>query len=197
MKDVLMLVKQIALLAGLLALVACNQKTEQTAIESASPTCEAISSTNWAASAKTKLTISASYEGADCLSAEAALTVTDAAGKQLYTFSLPVEVARNTVFAEADSADKMRLALADWIDPAGNTTMQTTSALPEWKPGVEQPGNDEFPFMPEVSREEYAKLRGENRPLYCHVQGGESMACLAFDEPADAMVKVGLQRFPG
>ncbi len=192
-----MLVKQIAVIAGLIALSACSPKAQEAATESASPSCEAISSTSWAASAKTKLTISASYEGVDCTSAEAALTVTDAAGKQLYTFSLPVEVARNTVFAEADSAEKMRAALADWIDPAGNTTMQSTSALPEWKPGVEEPGNDEFPFMPEVSRDEYAKLRGENRPLYCHVQGGESMACLAYDEAAGAMVKVGLQRFPG
>lgn len=192
-----MLVKQIALLAGLVALAACSPKNQQATAESVTPTCEAVSSTTWNASAKTKLTISASYEGADCLSAEAALTVTDTNGKQLYTFSLPVEVARNTIFAEADSADKMRAALADWIDPASNTTMQTTGGLPEWKPGVEQPGNDEFPFMPEVSRDEYAKLRGENRPLYCHVQGGESMACLAFDEAAGTMVKVGLQRFPG
>lgn len=192
-----MLAKQIAFLAAGVVLAACSPKAQQAATESASPTCEAIASTTWAASAKTKLTISASYEGADCTSAEAALAVTDAAGKQLYTFSLPVEVAQNTVFAEADSAEKMHAALADWIDPAGNTTMQTTSALPEWKPGVEEPGNDEFPFMPEVSREEYAKLRGESRPLYCHVQGGESMACLAFDEAAGAMVKVGLQRFPG
>lgn len=188
---------QIVIFCSLAALAACNPSAQQAATESASPSCEAVANTTWAAGAKTKLAISASYDGADCTSAEAALTVTDAAGKQLYTFSLPVEVAQNTIFADADSADKMHTALAEWIDPAGNTTMQTTSALPEWKAGVEEPGNDEFPFMPEVSREEYAKLRGENRPLYCHVQGGESMACLAFDEAAGALVKVGLQRFPG
>lgn len=192
-----MLVKQTVLFVGLAALTACGPKAQEAAVASASPTCEAIANATWAASAKTNLAISAIYEGADCTSAEAALTVTDAAGKQVYTFSLPVETAQNTVFAEADSAEKMRAALAEWINPAGNTTMQTTSALPEWKPGDDEPGNDEFPFMPEVSREEYAKLRGENRPLYCHVQGGESMACLTFDEAAGAMVKVGLQRFPG
>lgn len=185
------------LIASLAAVTACGPRAQDTASESAAPSCEAVASTEWAASASTKLTFSASYEGADCVSAEAALTVTDAAGKQLYSFSLPVEVARNTVFAEADNTEKMRAALADWIDPAGATTLRMSGALPEWKPGVEEPGNAEFPFMPAISREEYAKLRGENRPLYCHVQGGESMACVVFDEAAHALVEVGLQRFPG
>lgn len=90
---------------------------------------------------------------------------------------------RNTIFESAHSPETLAAALANWINPANNTTMLATSALPEWPVGAPQPANAEFPFYPEanITREAYARLRAENRPLLCYVQGSESMACLALD----------------
>jgi hypothetical protein len=106
---------------------------------------------------------------------------------------------RNTMFASANSSETMRAALADWINPANNTTMLTTEALPGWPPDSPQPSNGEFPFHPEanITREAYARLRAEKRPLLCYVQGSESMACLALDARGETLTKIGLQTFPG
>ena len=39
------------------------------------------------------------------------------------------------------------------------------------------------------------KLRGQKLPLFCYVQGMESMGCVALD--GESITKVGLQTFPG
>lgn len=182
-----------------LALSACGPKApEETASASIAPpgVCHADTMAPWTAGPGTTLGISGSYDG-DCASGDATLTIATLEGVQVYTFALPVSVAANTVFADAKDQQSMAMALAQWVDPASNTTMQNTGALPAWAANEEQPGNAEFPFMPEISREEYAALRTKNVPLYCHVQGGESMACLVYDAAAKKITKVGLQRFPG
>lgn len=90
----------------------------------------------------------------------------------------------------------MQAALAEWIDPARNTTLQTSSALPEWPASTEFPTNGEFPFYPEgFTREAYNALRAAHLPLYCYVQGMESMACIVYGD--GGVDKVGVQTFPG
>lgn len=41
----------------------------------------------------------------------------------------------------------------------------------------------------------YEGYRAKARPVFCYVQGGESMACLLWD--ADRLVRLGVQTFPG
>jgi hypothetical protein len=182
-----------------LTLSACGPKAaeEKTAAASAAPpACRSEATTAWNAAAKTTLTITGKYEG-DCVSGDANLIITSPEGAQVYTFALPVSVAANTVFADAKNQMAMAIALAKWIEPGANTTMQTTGALPAWAAKDEEPGNGEFPFMPSISREDYAALRKKNVPLYCHIQGGESQACMIYDVAAKKITQVGLQRFPG
>jgi hypothetical protein len=188
------------LLFAFLLLAACGPKPVAETASSTSPAlgaCAAQAQAQWLANVATPITISADFVGDECEQGDAVLVMKDAAGAELYRFALPVSNAANTVFAEAKDADTMKKALADWIDPKNNTTIPSTGALPEWAAKDEQPGNAEFPFMPDVSREQYAALRAKNVAMYCHVQGGESMACVIYDEAAKKMSQVGLQRFPG
>ncbi len=99
--------------------------------------------------------------------------------------------------AEATTPALMQTALAQWIDPASNTTMQTSSALPEWPANADGPQNGEFPFYVEegYTRELYNEIRNANLPLYCFVQGMESSRCLALRN--GALESVGVQSFPG
>ena len=66
-----------------------------------------------------------------------------------------------------------------------------------WPPGAQQPASGEFPFYPEegVDRDYYEKARAARAPLFCYVQGMESMSCVAIIE--GGMVKLGVQSFPG
>ena len=75
--------------------------------------------------------------------------------------------------------------------------MATTAALPEWPASAEAPQSGEFPFYPDdgVDREAYATLRTQNLPLFCYVQGMESLRCVAFNQ--GEIGSVGLQLFPG
>ncbi len=75
--------------------------------------------------------------------------------------------------------------------------MQTSAALPDWPANADGPQSGEFPFYPEAGydRESYMTLRANDLPLFCYVQGMESMGCLA---AADGEVtKIGVQSFPG
>jgi hypothetical protein len=161
--------------------------------------CSAEAQTAWTPARGLNFTIRGEAVGVSCEAARATVTVTDAAGRTLHRDTHDVAALRNTIFASANSPDTMRAALAQWIDPVNNTTMLTTGALPEWPAGAAQPANAEFPFYPEanITRETYARLRTENRPLLCYVQGSESMACLALDARGEALTKIGLQTFPG
>ena len=86
--------------------------------------------------------------------------------------------------------------LAEWVTPG--STMISTSALPEWPANAQAPESGEFPFYPEegYDREAYNALRTNNLPLYCYVQGMESLACIAFSGEGEVS-KIGVQSFPG
>jgi hypothetical protein len=58
--------------------------------------------------------------------------------------------------------------------------------------------NSEFPFYLEPEwndRVGYEELRARNAPMYCYVQGMESLACLALQD--GQLYKIGVQSFPG
>lgn len=151
--------------------------------------CAASASAEW-----NGLSVEATAEGEDCASAQATLTIKDAAGAALFS---ETHVAANVMsLAQTGDAASMQTALADWIN-SSNNTMSTSGALPDWPAGAEAPESGEFPFYPEegVPRERYLAIRAADAPLYCFVQGGESQACLALQD--GVLTKVGLQLFPG
>ena len=139
--------------------------------------------------------------GSTCNTGRATLTIRDATTGKILLVSDDNDVAvmSNTVFADALTPGALQTALVAWIDPGADPMLGTASDLPEWKDGQEQPSSGEFPFYPRegMTRGEYADLRLDNKPLYCHVQGGESMACYVLDAAAGTMTEVGLQTFPG
>lgn len=141
-------------------------------------------------------TITGAAAGPTCNTGEAVITVRNAAGKVLLSQGgFDVDVMSNTIFSLAVSPESLKSALTDWISSAHAD--DATGQLPEWKAGEVQPVSGEFPFYPEegVTQAQYEAIRAANKPMFCHVQGGESMACYAVD--GDTLTKIGLQSFPG
>lgn len=181
-------------IAGVMALsaAACAPAEEQDVM---SEGCQARVAAAWATDADPNASIEAITTGPDCARSVATLIIRNGSGEPQYsTTYIPAHV---MTLAQAHDTAAMQTALTEWIDPASNTTMQTTSALPEWPANAELPQNGEFPFYPEtdVTRDIYNSYRERNLPMYCYVQGMESQACLTWD--ADSLVLLGVQSFPG
>lgn len=179
--------------AGLVALaVACAPAEEQDVM---SEGCSARATAPWSTSVDPNASIEAITTGPDCARAVATFIIRNGSGEALY--SMTYNPSQVMTLAQARTPGAMETALAEWIDPAGNTTMQTSSALPEWPANAESPQNGEFPFYPEegVTRELYNQIRAADAPMYCYVQGMESLNCLALRD--GALETVGVQSFPG
>jgi hypothetical protein len=183
----------LAAAAAALALAGCMQQIGQP--REAAAACAASASDTWRPAGAGEYSIEATTSGPDCRRAVATLVIRDAQGQVAWTEAYPTEDIM--VLAPAHDVAAMRTALAEWIAPESNTTMQSTSALPEWPTTADSPQNGEFPFYPEpgYDRDAYSALRANNLPLYCFVQGMESMACLALRD--DGLEKIGVQAFPG
>lgn len=181
-------------IAGLavLAVSACTPAEENDVM---SEGCQARATAAWATDADPNASIEAITTGPDCARAIATLIIRNGSGEPLY--SETYQPSQVMTLAQADTPAAMQTALHEWIDPANNSTMQTSSALPDWPANADGPQNGEFPFYPEdgMTRESYNAVRDANVPLYCYVQGMESMACLALRD--GALESVGLQTFPG
>lgn len=182
---------RIFLIAAAFGLAACSPAEEA---ENLAASCDARAAVPWEAGGA-QYSVEAATTGPDCARSVATLVIRDGSGVPLYA---DVHMSEHVmVLAPARDAAAMETALREWADPAGNTTMQTSSALPEWPANAEGPQNGEFPFYPEAGydRDSYNTLRANNLPLFCYVQGMESMACVAL---ADGQLsKIGVQTFPG
>lgn len=179
------------LAAAAFALTACLQ---QTAVRTNPTVCNAAANNVWNPEGGGEFSIAANTSGPDCERAVATLVIRDGEGRVAWAEAYPTE--HVMVLADAGDAGAMEAALSSWIDPEANT-MQSTSALPEWLASANAPQSGEFPFYPEpeFDREGYAALRTSDVPLYCFVQGMESMSCLALSN--GRLEKVGVQLFPG
>ncbi|MDZ4775643.1 MAG: hypothetical protein SGJ23_02540 [Alphaproteobacteria bacterium] len=159
--------------------------------------CAATATHTWTPKGATSgYTITGAAAGPTCNTGEAVITVRDAAGRVLLSNGgYDVGVMSNTVFSTAVSPESLKAAVADWVSSVHEE--DATGQLPEWKAGAAQPTAGEFPFYPEegMTQAQYAAIRAANKPMFCHVQGGESLACYAVD--GDTLTKVGLQSFPG
>jgi hypothetical protein len=185
---------RLLVLVALAALAAgCQRIERQEEVERLAPGCDARAVHEWVAG-ETQLSVEATTVGPDCSRAVATFVVRDGSGVPLYT---DVHIAEHVMtLAPARDQAAMQTALEEWVMPS--TMMISSSALPDWPANAAAPQNGEFPFYPEegYDRESYMALRTNNVPLFCYVQGMESMACIAFSGDGDVS-KIGVQSFPG
>ena len=137
--------------------------------------------------------------GDDCANSVALIIVRDGDGAPLYSHATPARY----LFGFYEVTDER--SMADFLDELIGVRIGggafTSSELPEWPEGADFPGGDfmsgEFPFYPEewVDRGEYLRFQSMDAPVWCHVQGQESSACLIID--GDRLYKIGVQTFPG
>jgi hypothetical protein len=181
-------------IAGALALLAggCLQQTSERVSDTR---CVAGASQPWRPTSGLEFTVEASASGPDCEHAVATLVVRNAQNEVMWADARPT--AHVMTLAPARDRAAMQTALGEWLN-SGNRTMATSSALPDWPANAAAPASGEFPFYPEPTydRDGYMRLRESDAPLYCYVQGMESMACLALSVGGD-IEKVGVQAFPG
>jgi hypothetical protein len=132
--------------------------------------------------------------GPACSLAVVTLVVRAPDGKVLWVDAAQAD--QLMTFVEAKTRKQMARSLADWLFQSHN--FKSTGDLPEWKKGADAPAAAEFPFLPEadVDREAYEKIRAERQPVFCYVQGMESMACLGLSKDG-SLAKIGVQLFPG
>lgn len=182
----LLMVAGVAVLAA-----ACSQPAEEA--EHMSAGCEARAAQPWQGAGAT-YSVEATTTGPDCERAVATLVIRDSSGTPVYSEAHMAEDIM--MLAPARDTAAMQTALQEWVT-FDNHTMATTSALPDWPNGATGPQSGEFPFYPEEAydRDSYMRLRENNLPLLCYVQGMESQACLALAD--GEFSKVGVQTFPG
>lgn len=178
-----------------LALAACGARDDAPApLVEAANLCPASTNSTWAAGANAVFSIDAAVTGPDCAQATATIAIHTPGGATVWTQSYPAE--QLMTLAGATAPEDMQRRLGEWIVPGG-AAADSTGDLPEWSAQDDSPMNGEFPFYPEegIDRAAYAALRARDAPMYCYVQGMESLACLAWD--SGALTLVGLQTFPG
>lgn len=180
------LIAAVAVLAA-----ACAPAAEEQ--ESMSEGCDARATSQWTAGEAT-YSIEATTQGPDCARAVATIVIRDSSGVPAFA---EVHLAGQlmTLASVADTA-AMQTALAEWINPNGGG-FQNSSELPDWIANAPTPINGEFPFYVAdgIDRDTYVSIRSRNVPMFCFVQGMESMNCLAVEE--GGIAHVGVQSFPG
>jgi hypothetical protein len=184
---------RLIVLASIALLAAGCQRIETGEADNLAPGCDARAVQAWSVG-EGELSVEAATAGPDCARAVATLVVRDSSGVPLYA---DVHLAEHVMtLAPARDQAAMQTALGEWLTPS--TIMASTSALPDWPENATAPQSGEFPFYPEegYDRESYTALRQNNLPLFCYVQGMESMACVAFSGEGQVS-KIGVQTFPG
>lgn len=181
------------ILAAAAALCACGQTATQPATTAEATGCAAQVTAPWQATAQIEMTVEASTAGPDCATAVATITVRDANG---VAFTQAHPAAEVMTLAQATDAASMQTALSEWIVSTSHT-FATSAALPNWPADATTPSNGEFPFYVNetLNRDSYLALRARDVPIFCYVQGMESLNCLALEN--GVMTQVGIQSFPG
>jgi hypothetical protein len=136
--------------------------------------------------------VEASSSGASCARAVLTLVVRGRDGAALWVDSAPG--AQLMTFANVKTRSEMAKALGEWLDQS--PSFDNTAELLPWNEGAEQPSG-EFPFYPDqsVDRTYYEGLRAAKLPMFCYVQGMESLACIVLKD--GRVTKIGVQSFPG
>jgi len=132
--------------------------------------------------------------GPACALAAVTLVIRAPDGKVLWADAAAAE--HLMTFVEAKTRAQMTRALGEWL--MQNHMFKSSAELPLWKTGADGPASGEFPFIPEpdYNQEAYEQARAAKLPMFCYVQGMESMACIVLSKDGQ-MTKIGVQTFPG
>lgn len=152
--------------------------------------CTAAAATTWQG-----LNVEAFARGPDCARAAVTLVFRAAASGEITRMETHRAMDVMTLASVTDTAG-METALAEWIDQT-NPEFASSANLPDWPENAEMPMRGDFPFLPTegTTREAYNVIRTRAAPLFCYVQGMESINCLALvDGDLDS---IGVQTFPG
>jgi hypothetical protein len=156
--------------------------------------CDAAVDGEWASPNGQRFRVEATTSGPACRQSAAVIIVRNAAGDVVWTDARPAALVAG--LNTPTTRTPMTYALRDWIGLA--TRGQTTADLPPWphrEPGPTSSSGFEFEPEPWINREHYLALRARAAPMFCYVQGLESLACLV--EQNGRLEKIGVQAFPG
>lgn len=156
--------------------------------------CDAEASGVWRGANDRTYTVSASTTGPTCAHSVALLIVRNASGEIVWTDAMPTAhvMGLDTPATRTPMTD----ALQEWIGYGARG--ETTRELPPWPHEHEPPESvGGFEFAPEswIDRETYLEMRARAEPMFCYVQGMESLACLV--ENGNRLEKIGVQAFAG
>lgn len=163
------------------------------AVPSYAAGCEVSVGAPWNPPRQRPLRAEAFSHGPNCEKAVVVLTVRSADGSPIW---VDARVGRFVfLFTDVKNTKDMQAALRAWIRQ--DHQLKSAGSLPSWPPGAEQPASGEFPFLPDegVDRDFYEAARASKLPMFCYVQGMESMACAVLKD--GGMTKIGVQLFPG
>ncbi|HVK80035.1 MAG TPA: hypothetical protein VM915_05430 [Verrucomicrobiae bacterium] len=178
------------LIAGVLALLAACAPAEEAGVMSEG--CDARGAGVWPVGTE-NFSAEATSVGPDCARAVATFVIRNASGEAIWADArISADI---MTLAPAHDIAAMNAALTDWT--TNSSTMQSTSALPEWPANADSPQSGEFPFYLNdgYARESYAAMRAANYPMFCYVQGMESLSCIIYGD--GGIEQIGLQTFPG
>jgi hypothetical protein len=155
--------------------------------------CDANAASSWSPARQRPLKVEAFAHGGRCDKAVVMLVVRGADGTPLWTDSRVGAFVM--LFSGVRTTREMQSALSSWIRQEHQ--LKSAANLPPWPVGAAQPSSGEFPFIPDdgVDRATYEAARALRLPLFCYVQGMESMACVVLKD--GGMSKFGVQLFPG
>jgi hypothetical protein len=156
--------------------------------------CSAAAWRNWAPVKGRSYRAEAYSNGRNCAQAIVTIAVRGPDGTVLWSDAAPG--AHVMTFAGVTTRADMVKALGEWL--MQEHTFKTSADFPPWPEGEEGPKSGEFPFYPEAGydRDAYEQVRAQKLPVFCYVQGMESMACLTLTREGQ-MDKIGVQSFPG
>ena len=159
----------------------------------AGTTCDVKASSAWKPSRGPAFRAEAISNGPNCENAVVMIVLRSGNGAPLW---VDARLTKDLMtFQGIKTTAQMKSALVDWLDQPG--TFKSSADLPPWAKGEEAPKAGEFPFYPEadVDQEAYEKVRASKAPVFCYVQGMESMSCVVYSD--GGFMKVGVQSFPG
>jgi len=159
----------------------------------AGTTCDFKASVPWKPERGPLFRAEAMSSGPSCPNAVVTIVLRTGDGKPLWADAMPSS--QLMTFQGIKTAAQMKRALVEWLD--NPSTFKSSADLPPWTKGEQAPQAGEFPFYPEagVDQENYEQSRAAKAPVFCYVQGMESMSCVIFRD--GGLSKIGLQTFPG
>lgn len=137
--------------------------------------------------------IEAVSSGPRCATARVVLSIRNSAGTLLHRRTYRADQVMGLY--NASNRAQMRTELRTWITFRGGENFHDN--LPAWPRGASEPEEREFPFRPAdtITRAQYNAVITQRTPVYCYVQGMESLNCLMLRD--GTLVPFGIQSFPG